>query len=272
MLLFYFLPKVALSRLIGLLERIPVPTVLRARAYGVYIKKYGVDMSEAAEPVGSFRNFNEFFIRKLKPGLREIVQDRNAVASPVDGKIVTFGKLDHGRIIQAKGLDYSLEGLVAEPRIAGSLLGGSFITIYLAPGDYHRIHSPVDGRVVISIHIPGTLWPVNDSAARSIRDLFMKNERLITGIETGAGEVFLVKIGAFNVGCIRTEYDPLAGRGRRIRMRAYAVPPEVTKGGELARFEMGSSVVLLLPRSYQLAENLREGMRIRMGQAVAARR
>lgn len=269
MLLFRLLPKVLVSRLIGLLERAPIPRSLRARAYGIYIKKYGVRMEEAEHPVEYYKNFNQFFIRKLKAGARPIDADLKTVISPVDGRIVAFGRLDRGRILQAKGLDYSLEELIYAPPLAASYVGGSFITIYLAPGDYHRMHAPVDGSVIYSIHVPGTLWPVNDAAARAIRDLFIKNERVVTGIDTKNGEIAFVKIGAFNVGSIRCEYDPQVGRGRRVRHRAYHPAKNIKKGEDLARFEMGSSIVLLFPRTFTLLETLKEGARVQVGQAIA---
>lgn len=271
MLWLKFVPRVLASRVLGLFERVPLPRALRGRLYGIYIRKFGVDMGEAEHPVEHYRSFNDFFIRKLRPGLRPVDGTPGSIVSPVDGRIVAFGKLDRGRILQAKGLDYSLEELVVDPSSSGSLVGGSFLTIYLAPGDYHRIHSPVAGNVRFSIHVPGTLWPVNDAAAHSIRDLFIKNERLVTGIETEGGTVLLVKIGAFNVGSIRAVYDPAAGRGRRRRFRAYAIAPRFEQGDEIARFEMGSSVVLLLPRGYQLLDSLAAGARVRVGEAVGRR-
>lgn len=269
MQLLRILPKVLTSRIIGFFERVPIPVALRARAYGIYTKKFGVRMEEAEHGYEHYKNFNQFFIRRLKPGLRPIDADPRSVVSPVDGRIVAFGKLERGRILQAKGLDYSLEELLQAPPISAGLVGGSFITIYLAPGDYHRIHSPVDGSILFSIHVPGTLWPVNDAAATTIRDLFIKNERLATGMDTNGGTIVLVKIGAFNVGTIRAEYDSEAGRGRRLRQRAYHPSPHITKGAELARFEMGSSVVLLLPRTFVINNSLQPGARIRLGEPLA---
>ncbi|MFN0207461.1 MAG: archaetidylserine decarboxylase [Planctomycetota bacterium] len=263
------LPRVFVSRLIGALERVPLPRFLRARAYGIYIEKYGVRMDEAEKAVDEYVNFNDFFIRKLKNGARPIDNDPKSVVSPVDGRIVAFGKLDRGRILQAKGLDYSLEELVGAPQVSGALVGGSYITIYLAPGDYHRIHSPADATLAFSIHIPGTLWPVNDAAASTIPNLFIKNERVSTGLDTPGGTVILVKVGAFNVGSIRVVYDPAVGRGRRTRFRAYPLPQKFNKGGELARFEMGSSVVLLLPRTFTLRESLQIGAKVRLGEPIA---
>lgn len=226
-------------------------------------------MDEAEETAGEYVNFNDFFIRKLKNGARPIHNDPKSVVSPVDGRIVAFGKLERGRILQAKGLDYSLEELIGAPPVSGALVGGSYITIYLAPGDYHRIHSPVDGILTFSIHIPGTLWPVNDAAASTILNLFVKNERVSTGLDTPGGTVVLVKVGAFNVGSIRVVYDREVGRGRRTRFRPYPMPRKFSKGEEIARFEMGSSVVLLLPRTYTLNESLQIGARVKLGEPVA---
>ncbi|MBI3817047.1 MAG: phosphatidylserine decarboxylase [Planctomycetes bacterium] len=269
MLLFYVLPKIILSRIIGAFERVPVPRPLRAKLYGIYIKKFGVRMEEAEKPAADYVNFNRFFVRKLKPGLRPVDPAPESVISPVDGRIVNFGSLERGRILQAKGLDYSIEELIYAAPLAAALVGGAFITIYLAPGDYHRIHAPVGGSIQFSIHVPGTLWPVNDDAAAAIRNLFIKNERVVTGIETAHGTVILVKVGAFNVGSIRAEYDPAVGRGRRVRHRAYPIVKKYQKGDEIARFEMGSTVILLLPRTFTLLDSLRTGAHVRMGEALA---
>jgi phosphatidylserine decarboxylase len=267
---FRLVPKVLASRCLGIAERIPVPRSLRAGLYGAYVKRYGVDLSEAEKPLDAYRSFNEFFTRRLTPGARPIDPAPESVVSPVDGRVVAAGRLERGRLLQAKGLDYSLEELVGAPPVSGALVGGSYCTLYLAPGDYHRIHAPVGGGVAFSIHVPGTLWPVNDAAAAAIRDLFVQNERVVTGIETPRGTVVLVKVGAFNVGSIRVEYDPAVGRGRRQRFRAYAPPRTVVKGADLARFEMGSSVVLLLPRSFVLVKDLTAGRRVRVGETLAA--
>jgi phosphatidylserine decarboxylase len=271
LLVLRFLPKVLCSRILGILERIPIPRSLRGAAFGWYVRRYGADLSEARRPLADFPTFNEFFLRELREGTRPIDPDPASVVSPVDGRIVAFGAIERGRLIQAKGLDYSLEELVGSSLVSAGLVGGSQLTLYLAPGDYHRIHAPVGGGAALSVHIPGTLWPVNDAAASSIRDLFIRNERVVTGLETPDGIVVLVKIGAFNVGSIRVEYDPEVGRGRRQRYRAYPMPRIFLKGAELARFEMGSSVVLLLPRGYALAPGLKVGNRVRVGVRVGER-
>ena len=176
---------------------------------------------------------------------------------------------ERGRLIQAKGLDYSLEDLVRAPELSASLIGGVYATLYLAPGDYHRIHAPLACEAAYAIHAPGTLWPVNDAAAHAIRDLFVKNERVITALETPRGTAALVKIGAFNVGSIRVEFDPAMGRGRRARYRVYPHPRAFAKGEEIARFEMGSTVVLLLPRTFELEPSLKTGARVRLGEPIA---
>lgn len=269
MLFLRIVPKVLASRVLGLLERVPLPRALRPRAFGWYVRRFGVDLGEADRPLEEYASFNAFFLRRLRPGLRPIDPDPRSVVSPVDGRIVALGAIERGRLIQAKGLDYSLEELVGSPIAAAALLDGSYLTIYLAPGDYHRIHAPTDGKVAWSIHLPGTLWPVNDGAARSIRDLFVRNERVVTGLEAPAGSLVLVKVGAFNVGSIRASYDPAVGRGRRRRYRAYPLAPTIAKGEEIARFEMGSSVVLLLPRDCALAPGLAAGRRTRVGEPLA---
>lgn len=271
MFAFRVLPKVVASRMLGVAERIPLPRSLRAYAYGAYARHYGVRLEELAAPLDSFRSFNAFFTRALRPGVRPIDANPASAVSPVDGRVVAAGPIEGGRLWQAKGLDYSLEDLVGAPLVSGALVGGRSCTVYLAPGDYHRIHAPVDGEVAFTIHVPGTLWPVNDRAAKRVHNLFIRNERLVSGIETQAGTVVLVKIGAFNVGTIRTEFDPGAGRGRRRRFRAYTPPIPVVKGAPFARFEMGSTVVVLFPRAWELDPGIVPGRTLLMGEAIARR-
>lgn len=263
------MPRVALSRLLGLLERCPVPRPLRGALYGRYCARFGVRMEESATPLEEFRSFNAFFTRRLRDGLRPIDADPRALTSPVDARIAAFGAIERGRLLQAKGLDYALEDLVVVPELVGSLLGGSFVTLYLAPGDYHRIHSPFDGSVPWAIHEPGTLWPVNEAAASTIRDLFVVNERVVTALETAHGTIAVVKVGALNVGSIRVEFDSAIGPSSRRKYRVYAQSRKFTKGEELARFEMGSTVILLLPRGFVLDERLAVGARVRIGEAIA---
>ncbi len=267
-----FLPRVLLSRMLGFLERVPLPVPLRRRFYGAYCRRFGANLEEAEQPLESFRSFNEFFVRRLKPGIRPVDPDPASVVSPVDGRVAACGAIERGRLLQAKGLDYSLEELVTVPMLSASLVGGCYVTIYLAPGDYHRIHSPVDGDVLWAVHRPGSLWPVNDAAAAAIRDLFVVNERLVTVLETSRGTAALVKVGAFNVGSIRVDYDARLGRGRRARHRAFPVPAHYTKGAEIARFEMGSTVIVLLPRTFELRNGLSAGTRLRCGEPIARAR
>lgn len=267
-----FVPRKLASRALGRLERMPIPRSLRAAVYGAYVRRYGVDLAEAAEPLETHRSLNAFFTRRLKPGLRPVDADPRSVVSPVDGRVAALGAIDRGRLVQAKGLDYSLEALVRLPELAASLVGGVYATLYLAPGDYHRIHAPVAGEAIYAVHVPGTLWPVNDAAARGVRDLFVKNERVVTAIESRGGVAALVKVGAFNVGSIRVEYDAAVGRARGPRYRAYVAPRAFAKGEEIARFEMGSTVIVLLPRGYELVPSLRAGARVRLGEPIARAR
>ncbi|MBL8693529.1 MAG: phosphatidylserine decarboxylase [Planctomycetes bacterium] len=246
-----------------------MPRSLRRALYGRYCARYGVRMEESATPLEEFRTFNAFFTRRLRDGLRPIDTDPKSVTSPVDARVAAFGAIERGRLLQAKGLDYALEDLVVVPELVGSLLGGSFVTLYLAPGDYHRIHAPFDGSVPWAIHEPGTLWPVNDAAAATIRDLFVVNERVVTALETAHGTIAIVKVGALNVGSIRVEFDSAIGPSSRRKYRVYATSQKFTKGEELARFEMGSTVILLLPRAFAIEMDLALGKRIRVGEAVA---
>jgi phosphatidylserine decarboxylase len=195
------------------------------------------------------------------------------VVSPVDGVVSQAGRAEGGRLVQAKGLDYALDALLADPALAARFRGGAFATLYLAPRDYHRIHFPLGGGVAGYRYVPGRLWPVNPASARGVPGLFTVNERLVTVLETPAGACAVVAVGATVVGRIRAAYDPAVPLsnlpGARPARRDYAEPIPVGKGQELAAFELGSTVVLVLaPGRAALRDDLQPGMRVRMGEAL----
>jgi phosphatidylserine decarboxylase len=193
------------------------------------------------------------------------------VVSPVDARVAGSGVAEEGRLLQAKGIDYSLSALLNDPIDGRAFEGGAWLTLYLAPKDYHRIHAPLDAEIEGYSYIPGTLWPVNAAGTRLVKGLFCANERLVTFLRTAAGRVAVVKVGAMCVGRIRACYDDVvtnAGRGASRRRYERTVP--VKKGEELAVFELGSTVILLFePGRVALEPSLVEGARVRMGQAIA---
>jgi len=257
---------------VGELTRARAPRPVRLAAIKAYAQRYGIDLSECGE-LHTFRTFGEFFARPLRPGLRPISPGDDVLVSPVDGAVSQAGHARDGRLIQAKGLDYTVEALLGDAALARRFCDGPFATLYLAPRDYHRIHFPLSGRVLGYRYVPGQLWPVNALSVRSVPGLFTVNERLATILDTPLGHCAVVAVGATIVGRIHAYYDPTipVSNLRRARpiVRDYAAPISVEKGGELGAFEMGSTVIVLAePGKAELRGDLVEGRRLRVGEAI----
>ena len=266
------LPKNAASRAFGIVTRLRIPFVSKALR-NVFANYYKLNMEESEYPLSHYRNIGELFIRRLKPGARPIADSE--IVSPVDGVLSQTGVFDENqKLIQAKGKYYTLKDLLRNEEMAKRFEGGAFATIYLAPFNYHRIHSPVKGELVDAAYCPGTLWPVNVGSVERVEGLFCINERITSRIRLEDGsEILVVKVGATNVGRIGVVYsDELlvnAGRLPRDCKRFDWVPStKVTfeKGGELGRFEMGSTVILVVDK--KIHERHPELFTSRLGQAV----
>jgi phosphatidylserine decarboxylase len=277
------MPKNAISRAFGAFTRAKIPLVSRICAKW-FEKHYKINIWESEIPEGGFANIHEIFTRKLRKNTRTI-EDNAEVVCPVDGVLTAFGMLSGENLeyAQVKGKYYSLESLLRNKELAQKFAGGVWATIYLAPHNYHRIHSPVSGNVVAAYYCPGMLWPVNAGSVERIEGLFSINERLVTQICTyDGGEVLLVKVGATNVGRIAVEYKkdwftnsmppPASRKAIFTKWEAELQTYPYTKGEEIARFEMGSTVILVCNRSilqrtkHQFAEL--EGRKVLMGQAL----
>lgn len=266
----YLLPKRALSALVRAATRVRIAWFKNA-LIGAFLKFYRVDLAEAAEPAPrAYASFNDFFTRALRPGARPIAPAAEAVASPVDGRVSECGTIDGERLIQAKGRDYTLRELLAGRPWARRFEGGSFATIYLAPHDYHRIHMPLDGRLVETVFVPGRLFSVNGATARHVPRLFARNERLLTLFDTAAGSFALIMVGALNVASMATVWNgEIAPPGRRAPTRLPDVDIALGKGGELGRFNMGSTVILLFEAArVEFSPTLAAGTCVRVGQAI----
>jgi len=268
------LPKNTLSRAVGAACRASAPRPVVRAVIRAFARKYGVDMSEAERPIDEYPTFTEFFTRRLKPGARAIAPGELLPVSPVDGTIGELGDIVESRLYQAKGKHYTLAELIGGPRAeedARQFAGGAFCTIYLAPYNYHRIHAPLGGEILGYVNMPGQLWPVNPAGVRNVEKLFCVNERLTTFLKTPRGACGVVAIGATNVGRIRAVYDDVVTNARRTRQperKIYERPLRLEKGGELAVFEMGSTVVVLFAPGVKLAPRLLPGLRIRLGEAL----
>jgi phosphatidylserine decarboxylase len=244
-------PKGTFSNGVGWLARRPVPRALRRPLYTAFARYAGADLSLLDRPIEEFERFDDFFTRPLKTGARPVDDSADSVVSPVDGRISEIGVADGGRMIQAKGLDYTVRGLLADPVEARAFEGGAYVTLYLAPRDYHRIHAPVAGRVTGYRHIPGAFFPVNPLSVRNIAGVFSINERLVTYLDGEAGRVAVVKVAATGVGHITVSYDRTVethrpgSAGRHGWAQRYAVPRPMPAGAELGMFHLGSTVILL---------------------------
>jgi phosphatidylserine decarboxylase len=264
-----WLPKRGLTRLAGWLAERRRPRGLLRAAIRLYIRHYRIDMRPFEGGPEDFGTFNEFFTRPLRPGERPIDSNPAAVVSPVDGTVSASGRCEEGRLLQVKGQDYGLDALLGGDPAWREFLGGPYLTLYLAPPDYHRIHAPVDGAVVRYRYIPGELWPVNAAAQAGVPRLYERNERLVTFLSGPFGEAALVAVGAMIVGGIRVVYDLTRNRrGRSAHGDSLARPHSLAKGAELGRFELGSSVVLLFRLGEAELDELQPGDQVKMGQRI----
>ncbi|NQY27011.1 MAG: phosphatidylserine decarboxylase [Piscirickettsiaceae bacterium] len=268
----YLIPHHRLSMLMYRLTRSKV-VWFKTLFIRFIVKAYNVNTAEAAESdVNQFSSFNAFFTRKLRAGVRPIAE--NGLVSPVDGAISQIGNIEQGRIIQAKGQDYSvLELLAGDESLATQFENGQFTTIYLSPRDYHRIHMPVTGKLQKMTYIPGKLFSVSPRTARTVPNLFARNERVVTVFDTEQGPMVLVLVGAIFVGSMETVWQGLITPpyGKAIRQWNYddAQAISLQKGEEMGRFNMGSTVIILLPEQadkFDLA--LEAGQAVVMGQAM----
>ncbi|MDH0365106.1 archaetidylserine decarboxylase [Comamonas aquatica] len=247
----YLLPKQALTQLMGRLANLQggatTTSVIRW-----FIKRYNVDMSEALDPnPAAYPSFNAFFTRALKPDARPL-----AAADwicPVDGAISQLGQIAGDQIFQAKGHHYSTQALVGgDAQLAAQFQDGHFATIYLSPKDYHRIHMPCAGRLLRMIHVPGDLFSVNPTTARGVPGLFARNERVVCVFDGAFGPFVMVLVGATIVGSMATTWHGVVNPPRPGKIREWRYEDQniqLAQGAEMGRFLLGSTIVLLTPKS-----------------------
>ncbi|MBG9567631.1 archaetidylserine decarboxylase [Brevibacillus agri] len=268
--LIHRLPQNAMSRTMG---KITASRFSRL-AIQHYIRHYKIDASIIEKPVTEYRTLKEFFTRRLKPGARPIAPGNDVIVSPVDGTVSQLGDICEGTLIQAKGKEFSVTELLGgSEEEAKRYYGGKFITIYLSPRDYHRIHMPVAGELVRYSYLPGRLYPVNRLGIENVDRLFARNERLVTYIESdGLGEIALVKVGALFVGSVKVVYNTATTNIKHGRQTDEPIEgtPHYAKGDELGWFEFGSTVILLLESSQLTwAAGVEKGNSLLMGQLLA---
>ena len=228
---------------------------------------YEVDLTEAERPHRSdYRSFNDFFTRALKPGSRPFPTDSRSIASPADGTVSQSGRIETGALLQAKGVRYSLDSLAGQ--LGDGFDGGNFVTVYLAPHNYHRVHTPCAGELTVAQAIPGALYSVNTATEASVPDLFCRNERLVCRLATPRGDLLIVLVGALIVGSIATPWaSPVSPHAARETIRPNQA---LSTGDELGRFQLGSTVILCTPPGSARLDALPPGRTLRVGEAIGA--
>lgn len=244
------LPKKQLSRFVGAFVHLQLPQPLRVLSIRLFASYYRIRIDEAEMPIDSYRSIGDFFVRRLKSGLRPLGASR--LVHPADSVITQKGELSSGTLLQAKGKTYRLNDFLGEIS-SDRYLGGAFATYYLCPTDYHRVHSPIRGAIGRVLWIPGELWPVNSWSTQNIDQLFSINERVVIEILTDEGPLAFVMVGATNVGQMSLSFWPdfrtnCANQNKPL-LQDFKGQIQITKGQELGAFHMGSTVVLCLTES-----------------------
>ena len=268
----YLIPKQALTALAGKFASARAGHTTTA-VIRWFVKRYQVNMAEAANPdIASYATFNEFFTRPLKPGARPLAPAD--WVCPVDGAVSQFGAIEQDQIFQAKGHSYSTTALVGgDATLAAQFQDGHFATIYLSPRDYHRIHMPCDGVLRRMIYVPGDLFSVNPTTARGVPGLFARNERVVCVFDTAHGPLVLALVGATIVGSMATVWHGLVNPPRpgRLWEKTYeGGAVTLRQGEEMGRFLLGSTVVLLFPKSaMSFNEQWQSATPVRLGEVMA---
>jgi len=266
-LLQYLLPQHLLSKLMFRFTRIE-NVWIKDTFTRWFINKYQVNLAEAeSDSISDYVHFNDFFTRALNPKFRPI--SASEIISPVDGVVSEAGQIKDSQILQAKGHHYSISQLLAGESLE-KIENGYFATIYLAPKDYHRIHMPIDGKLVSMRYIPGNLFSVNHKTVQKVNGVFARNERLVCLFDTVFGRVVFVLVGAIFVGSMETSWQGqiTPPYGKEIKVFDYSEKEfELFKGEELGRFNMGSTVILILPETAK-ALKLQSGQELKMGQSL----
>jgi phosphatidylserine decarboxylase len=270
----HLVPQHALTRLAGALAASERPWI-KDPLIRHFAGAYGVNMDEAARGLGEFASFNDFFTRELKPGARELADSANYILSPADGAVSQLGSITDGRIFQAKGRDFTASEILGHgAEAAARFEGGQFMTIYLSPKDYHRVHMPAAGALQSSVYVPGDLFSVNAETAEGVDRLFARNERLSCLFDGPDGAFASIMVGAMIVAGIDTVWPHrFAGHGKAPVREDFAQGAvDLAAGAEMGRFYLGSTVVLLFePGRVEWLGGIVAGDPVRMGQAIGRR-
>ncbi len=267
------LPKNAWSRAIGRLAYLNLPKPVGRVSVSAFARMYNIALDEAEHPVEHYRSIGELFTRRLRPGARPIDRRPGFAVSPADGHVLNSGRLVDGALIQAKGRDFHVADLLRDEADARRFEGGSWLTVYLSPQDYHRVHHPVEGEITAARYMPGHLWPVNRLGVEYVESLFCVNERLATFVDSPMGPVCTIMVGATSVGRITTAYDPglETNRGGAPTLTPYQTPKRVARGDELGTFHLGSTAIVLFGAPDVELLPLTDGATIHLNEPIARR-
>lgn len=265
----YLLPQTLSCRIVYRLSRSERPW-LKNLLIRFFLRLYDVDLDEAeTQDALAYPSFNTFFTRALRPGARPLAGAADTLVSPVDGQLTEYGRIHGDTLLQAKGMPYTLGTLLVEqPDLLAPFTGGSYMTIYLAPHNYHRVHTPIAGQLDRGRYVPGRRFAVNRRTAAAIDGVFTRNERVALWLSTEVGYAVVVMIGALNVASISTVATGEIASGPE-RLFAPEPPGRLARGDELGCFNLGSTVVILFPAgAVEWSDALVSGQSIRMGEAI----
>ena len=240
----------------GSAAHIRLPRALALLAVRAFARHYRIDPAECAKELSAYRSVGEFFARELREDARPLGE---GVTSPVDGVLRGWGKLDEGVITQVKGCTYEVAELLGDAARAGEFDGGSYLHFYLSPRDYHHVHAPLGGRLIDCRRLRGSLWPVNDWCLQRVKRLFARNARAVLYMQTPAGLMAVVMVGALNVGSIELRHE---------RAQGAAGGAEIARGAPLGSFRLGSSVVVLFQAGAFVPASIPAGSAVRCRQSV----
>jgi phosphatidylserine decarboxylase len=273
----YLMPQRWINRLAGFLANHENPW-LKNRLIRYFLNRHAVNLAEAelSDP-RQYRSFNHFFTRALKEGVRPLAAGEQTILSPVDGVVSLAAAIDTQPSLQAKGHRYRLIDLLGgDAQDVAAFSGGTFLNVYLAPKDYHRVHMPLSGDLRKMVYVPGKLFSVNPVTCQEIPALFARNERLVAFFDTAIGPMAMVLVGAMIVGRIEAVWagdtSPQRSDGLGIQVVTYEQPVHLKRGEEMGRFQLGSTVIVLFPKGGVTWDpQLREGASIKMGARIAER-
>lgn len=270
----HLVPQLTLSRVAGALAASKNP-LIKTTFTRTFAKAYGITLDEyARKNLSDFDSFNDFFTRELDDNARPIDSDTHSIACPADGAISQLGEIKENQIFQAKGLDYSLEKLLASDSDAKNFYNGQFATVYLAPSNYHRVHTPLAGTLTQTRYVPGQLFSVNTTTAENVPDLFARNERMVCLFDVSHNgethKMAVILVGAMIVAGIETVATGKVSHGKQIIEQSHNI--ELDKGDELGRFYLGSTAIVLLPESLKsaMSDTLQAGSIVKMGEAMGS--